>query len=86
MVFAEPVPIAVPTAPVTSEATPHHCAPASADPQLFGAISYVMPPEMRNTKPPPRPEEPRTYPGVTEADALDALDVPLEFVAVTVNV
>jgi hypothetical protein len=45
-----------------------------------------MPPEMRNTKPPPRPEEPRTYPGVTALDALDALDVPLEFVAVTVNV
>jgi hypothetical protein len=45
-----------------------------------------MPPEMRNTKPPPRPVEPGTYPGVTEADALDALDVPLEFVAVTVNV
>ena len=29
--------------------------------------------------------EPGTYPGVTEPDALDALDVPLEFVAVTVN-
>lgn len=86
VVFAEPVPIAVPTAPVTFEATSHHCAPASADPQLFGAISYVLPPEMRNTNPPPGPVDPSAYPGVTEPDVLDALEVPAEFVAVTVNV
>ncbi len=85
VVFAKPVPIAVPTEPVTFEATSHHCAPDS-DPQLFGAISYVLPPDMRNTKPPPGPVAPRVYPGVTEPDGLDALDVPVGLVAVMVNV
>ena len=60
-VFAAPVPTSIPVAAETSVRPSHHVAVASGVPaplHVFGAISYVVPPEIRKIRPPPGPVPP----------------------------
>ena len=60
-VFAAPVPTFTPVAAGTSVQTSHHDALASGVPaplHAAGAISYLVPPEIRKIRPPPGPVPP----------------------------
>ena len=75
VVFALPVPIAVLTAPAMFELVSLHQVRTGSIAlgfvgsfQFLGAISYVSPPEMRNTSPPPGPVSPSAYDLVEDSD------------------
>jgi hypothetical protein len=60
-VFAAPSPTFAPVALVGTELTLHHIKSGSLAPpfQVFGAISYVLPPDIEKISPPPGPMVPK---------------------------